>query len=409
MAQQLRSLHKSDEPISVCATDSDLLLAAIPDTLIVLRQDGTIVRHERGAVRNRLIDSAVATTPSLLELVSPQRQAVWEQALAHAHEGGLIEFEEREFTVGVASCEVRLFRCSDHEIAALVRNLDVDVATFMQEQGPASNGEDNDYQRALLLSRAIADDQLELVLQPKLNLVPRYIDSVEALLRWPQTDSEDWLPERILPLAEAHGLSKALDDWVLNAACRIVAQWQSTPLADLRIAINLSARQFRDPRLSGKIMRALTRHRLMPDSLELEFREQDLLNALPSTLDGLVRLHESGVFISVDDFGTGASSVAQLRNLPLNSIKIDQSLVSATREPGSDMHSLCAAMIALAHSLGLNVTAEGVETEEQLRYLHFLDCDQVQGFHVARPMSFDVLTTFVSEHRARYPRRHPLS
>ncbi len=255
------------------------------------------------------------------------------------------------------------------------------------------------------LRRAIDNDELELHFQPKLNLVPRYVCGVEALVRWRHPQRGMIPPDRFVPIAETSGLIDALGDWVLHAACRQIEAWQATPLADVRVAINLSTQQFRDPRLAGRILRSLTRHRLMPDSLDIELTESALMTDAESTIRSLARLKEAGIGIAIDDFGTGFSSLSYLTMLPLDTVKIDKSFVSNVQEEGSDLRSICTAVIAMAHSLGLTVVAEGVETKEQLQYLHFLDCDQVQGFYFAKPMPGDAATKFIGEHRARYPKR----
>ncbi len=259
------------------------------------------------------------------------------------------------------------------------------------------------------LRQAIEHDELELHFQPKLNLAPRYISGVEALVRWRHPRRGMIPPDQFIPVAETSGQIDALGDWVLHAACRQIRSWQATPLADVRVAINLSTQQFRDPRLASRILRSLTRYRLMPDSLDIELTESALMSDAETTIRSLARLKEAGIGIAIDDFGTGFSSLSYLTMLPLDAVKIDKTFVSTVQEEGSDLRSICTAVIAMAHSLGLYVIAEGVETEEQLQYLHFLDCDQVQGFHFARPMAGEQVSEFILEHRAQYPKRSLLA
>ena len=323
-------------------------------------------------------------------------------------------FSSRESTRAVfalpgapARFELRLLPFSHEHVVALVRSLDAGASTVSHHpklDSANDSGPSGDLARQL--AAAIENDELRLVYQPKLNLVPRYVCGVEALVRWPHPDRGLLTAKEFIPLAEEYKLVDALGDWVVDATCRQASEWQSTSLADIRVAVNLSTQQLHDRRLAGRILRALTRHRLMPDSLDIEIRESALMNASASTLDILSRLKESGVGIAIDDFGTGFSSLSYLKTLPLDAIKIDRSFVSATGNAGGDVHSVCAAVIALAHNLGLQVIAEGVETEEQLRYLHFLDCDQVQGYHIARPMSAADVSAHIAEHRARYPKRN---
>ena len=258
------------------------------------------------------------------------------------------------------------------------------------------------------LRQAIDNDELELHYQPKLNLSPKTIYGVEALLRWNHPEKGMISPAKFVPVAEEAGLIEPLGDWVLRAACRQLEAWQSSELADIRVAINLSARQFMKKTIAIDILRSLASFKLSPECLEVELTEGVLMSDIDDTIASLSQLKNAGVTIAIDDFGTGYSSLAYLTTFPLDTLKIDRSFVSAiNHETGK--RSICAAVIALAHSLGLNVVAEGVETEEQMQYLHFLDCDQIQGFFFAKPMSAEDVTRFLVEQKRHQTRTPPLA
>jgi EAL domain-containing protein (putative c-di-GMP-specific phosphodiesterase class I) len=194
------------------------------------------------------------------------------------------------------------------------------------------------------------------------------------------------LPDEFIPVAEETGLIVPIGTWVLLEACRSVAEWRTRDLAlsDLHIGVNLSARQFSDPDLPRIVSDALAESALCPDALWLEITESVLMEDAPATIDTLQALKALGVHLSIDDFGTGYSSLSYLKRFPVDVLKIDRSFVDGLGTDPED-EAIVAAVIGLGRTLGLEVVAEGVETDLQVGRLRELGCSLVQGFYFARP------------------------
>jgi diguanylate cyclase (GGDEF)-like protein/PAS domain S-box-containing protein len=246
-----------------------------------------------------------------------------------------------------------------------------------------------------LLHAAIAGNELELHFQPQMDLVSQRICGIEALLRWQHPTIGAISPARFVPLAEETGQIVPLGEWVLNEACRQHRQWLDSGLLDCPVAVNVSGVQFQRANFVGLVEAALARHRLPGSKLELELTETVTMDTGAGTLAKLARLRELGVRLAIDDFGTGFSSLAYLKRLPIDKVKIDRSFVhDITRD--SDDASITLSVIAIAHHLRLRVVAEGVETMAQLAYLKRHLCDEVQGYLVARPMPATDFETFLA-------------
>lgn len=248
------------------------------------------------------------------------------------------------------------------------------------------------------LRRAIDNGDLELHYQPKLTLKTRQVNGVEALVRWTHPKRGPISPAKFVPIAEDAGLIMALGDWVLRRACDQLAEWQRGPLDNVRVAVNLSATQFCDRHMAQQIIDRLASRGLENHNLELELTESTLMRDVDDTVRTMSLLKEAGFTISIDDFGTGYSSLSYLRKFPIDALKIDRSFVSEIASM-SDYGTICSAIIALAHSLGMKVIAEGVETAAQLQHLKLLDCDEIQGFYFAKPMPAEEMTVFLRRNR----------
>lgn len=235
------------------------------------------------------------------------------------------------------------------------------------------------------LRRAVEREELIVYYQPKVDINANRIVGMEALVRWQSPELGLVSPAEFIPLAEDCGLIVPVGEWVLRTACAQNKLWHDSGLAQLRVAVNLSARQFRQHDLSAKISQILDETGLEPQYLELELTESSIMQSADSAAGTLGELREKGIEISIDDFGTGYSSLGYLKRLPIDTLKIDQSFVrEMTTEP--DSAAIVQAIIALAHNLNLKVVAEGVETEEQMRFLHLLRCDQAQGYLFSKPL-----------------------
>jgi diguanylate cyclase (GGDEF)-like protein len=234
------------------------------------------------------------------------------------------------------------------------------------------------------LRRALEHGEFALHYQPLIDLGAGHVSGAEALLRWPQNEHRLMSPSEFIPIAEDTGLIIPLGEWVLLEACAQAHAWQ-TLHPGLRVAVNLSARQFRQKDLIGMIERVLAETGLAPTLLELELTESMLMHHAEETVGILTRLDEMGVRLAIDDFGTGYSSLSYLKRFPIHSLKVDRSFVRDISTDPDDA-AIVTAIVAMARSLNLEVTAEGVETEEQATFLRSLACHHAQGYYFGRPM-----------------------
>jgi diguanylate cyclase len=232
---------------------------------------------------------------------------------------------------------------------------------------------------------ALAEQQFELHYQPKVDTATDFFHSAEALIRWQHPERGTIMPEDFIPLAEECGLINAIGEWVLREACRQCKAWQHEGLPPMRVAVNVSASQFRQGTLLMVIDEALRDAGLDPRCLELELTETAVMTNPEESAHILESLSTMGVLVSVDDFGTGYSSMSYLRRFPIDKLKIDRGFVKDLMTRADDA-SIVQAIISLAHSLRLKVVAEGVETLEQLHSLKSMGCDQYQGFHFSPPL-----------------------
>ncbi|HEV7619944.1 MAG TPA: EAL domain-containing protein [Burkholderiaceae bacterium] len=246
------------------------------------------------------------------------------------------------------------------------------------------------------LRRAMENREFELHYQPKVNVKSGAVTAMEALIRWRDPQKGLISPVEFIPLAEELGLIIPLGAWVLITACQQNRQWQVAGLPKIRVAVNLSAVQFRQKNLVEFISQVLEDTGLDASFLELEVTESVIMqNAEEATLV-LEKLHAKGIHISIDDFGTGYSSLSYLKRFPLDTLKIDRSFVRDISSDPDDA-AIVKSVIALAHSLRLGVIAEGVETEEQLAFLSALGCDEYQGYYRSRPVPAEEFAQLLRE------------
>ncbi|HWP94173.1 MAG TPA: EAL domain-containing protein [Gammaproteobacteria bacterium] len=238
---------------------------------------------------------------------------------------------------------------------------------------------ENDFRRAL------ASGDLLIYFQPILDAATREIVAVEALVRWRHIERGVLVPDDFLAVAESLGLMDALDAWVLPAACRQVRLWQRRYAPNLRLAVNLSVRPFQQSDMVAKLERVLAETDFHPRYLEIEITETTAMRNVEVGLDTLRQLKNLGVHVSIDDFGTGYSSLSYLRQFPVDKVKIDKTFVRDLLLDEADT-AIVRAVVPLAHSLGMKVIAEGVETDAQLVWLRELGCDLVQGYLFHPPL-----------------------
>jgi diguanylate cyclase (GGDEF)-like protein len=237
------------------------------------------------------------------------------------------------------------------------------------------------------LRRALERDEFEVYYQPRIEVRSGALVGCEALLRWQHPELGLTLPERFIGLAEETGLIVPIGEWVLKTACAQARSWQNGKTAPIAVSVNLSMRQFRQEGLAAAVDDALRKSGLDPRLLEMELTESLVMQDTDAAIRVLERLREIGVEISVDDFGTGHSSLSYLTRLPISALKIDQSFVQEIQGAGRPGEGIVAqAIISLAHNLNLKVVGEGVETGRQFEFLKTHACDEVQGYHFGRPM-----------------------
>jgi diguanylate cyclase (GGDEF)-like protein len=250
------------------------------------------------------------------------------------------------------------------------------------------------------LRNALANDELEVFYQPQINLDRNNISGFEALLRWNHPERGTVSPADFIPVAEEIGLIGRIGAWVLKAACCEAIKWPH----DIKVAVNLSPAQFKNRSLILDVTSALAVSGLRASRLELEITESVMLQDTDSVLTTLHQIHDLGVRISMDDFGTGYSSLSYLRKFPFDKIKIDQSFVRDVCESG-DTAAIVKAVATMSASLGMDTTAEGVETLEQLQRVRLEGCTEVQGYFYSKPLPAgkipELISSLLGNERAR--------
>ncbi|EHP39563.1 diguanylate cyclase/phosphodiesterase with PAS/PAC and GAF sensor(s) [Cupriavidus basilensis OR16] len=298
---------------------------------------------------------------------------------------------ENEYFLG-ASIGISLFPQDGRDAATLLRN--ADSAMYYAKQlgrnsfqfftAPLNLRMQRRFALEQSLRRALTAGELSILYQPIMDSQCVNAVGAEALLRWHSGELGDVSPEEFIPVAEETGMIVAIGQWVLERACAQAAEWRRTIAPDLSIAVNLSPRQINEG-LAQMVQSCLARAGLEPGALELEITEGLLMMDSEAVMPALTSLTGTGVRISVDDFGTGYSSLSYLTRFPLHNLKIDRSFVAGLPE-NRDATAITHAVVAMAHSLGMSVTAEGVETPEQAAYLRSLGCERQQGFLFCRPV-----------------------
>jgi diguanylate cyclase (GGDEF)-like protein/PAS domain S-box-containing protein len=309
--------------------------------------------------------------------------------------------EDRDVTL-TASVGIAIYPEDGHDAATLLKH--ADTAMYHAK----TSGRDNAQMYSVsltdeLVSRmdldaslrvAIERNELHVEYQPKVDAVTGHIQSVEALLRWTHPSRGAVSPLEFIPLAEQNGLIDSIGAWVLRTACADAVRWNQAGLR-VGVAVNFSPVQFGAADLAQRIVHVLSQTGLPADLLEIEVTEGALMDNTEQTRATLQSLRERGVGVALDDFGTGYSSLAYLTRMPISHIKIDRSFVARLLD-GGESEAIVRAVLAMAHSLGLRVTAEGVETAPQAQALERLGCDSLQGYYFSRPLRFEAIEPLLS-------------
>lgn len=257
------------------------------------------------------------------------------------------------------------------------------------------------------MRRAIENDEFITYYQPLVNLATGEVVGSEALVRWRHPEFGVLPPAKFIGLAEDTGMIVDIGDFVMRTACAQTRRWQDRGYGRLRIAVNVSARHFRQANFLDQVVQILDETLLDPSCLELELTETSIMENSEAAVELLTEIRSLGARVAIDDFGTGYSSLSYLKRLPIDTVKLDRSFVNgATSHP--DDAALVMAIITLAHNLGLKVIAEGVETDEQMNFLRLLRCDEAQGFLFSKPVSakdFESALTLGPQRKLSFPAR----
>ena len=366
---------------------ADRLQENLRDVDIAARLGGDEFAIVLEGLRNE--EEAIATSQRLLEaLTPPARLQGYEIACTGSI--GIAIYPDHGQTSG------ELMQHADRAMYRAKQNGRDGYQLYSDKDGESRSGVLERLQFESSIRHALERDQYVVFFQPQITLDRKRLVGMEALVRWQHPELGLVPPGRFMPFLESSGLIKGVGEWVLRTACRQVKEWQEYMFPDLRISVNLSARQFEGSDLVASVERALAESALPPTHLELEITESLLMKDTERTRSTLLDLKALGVRIAIDDFGTGYSSLAYLTTFPLDCLKIDRSFVHdiTTNE---DDRTVADAIIGLGHSLRLDVMAEGVETEEQLELLK--GCDGFQGFLVSRAEPPKTARAFLEQYR----------
>lgn len=311
--------------------------------------------------------------------------------------------EEREYHI---SCSVGMSFYPDDSHSAESLMLHADIAMYNakalgKNQLQIYNSEINSFHYDNLkmehhLRNALKNKEFELVYQPQIDLKTKQICGVEVLLRWNSPVLGKIKPLDFIPLAEETGLIVPIGDWVLRQACSLSKQWENVGIRSLKVAVNISSRQLNHTHFVDQVRDILYETNCNPDNLCLEITESSMLIDIEHSSTILLELIGLGVSISMDDFGTGYSSLSLLKDLPIQTLKIDKSFIN-DMTISSKNSSIVQAITNMAHIMSLEVVAEGVETQEQLDILNMLEIDFVQGYFISKPLNHDDLERYMSE------------
>jgi diguanylate cyclase (GGDEF)-like protein len=301
-----------------------------------------------------------------------------------------------------AKIGITIYPLDGNNIAQLLQNVDTAIHQAKEQNfntyqfySPATNSK---LKRILAIKENLRDalkrQEISIYYQPRIEIATGRLAGVEALLRWQNSELGTVYPAEFIPIAEETNLIISIGEWVLYRACEQVKQWQKEALASLRVSVNLSSRQFKQAQLIETIDRILQDTNLDATYLELEITESLLVKNIEQAIAILKQLKQRGISIALDDFGTGYSSLSYLQKLPIDTLKIDRSFVTNIASNPDDA-AISRSIVALAKSLQLKITAEGVETKAQFDYLQSQGCHEAQGYYFSQPLTSDRMRDFL--------------
>ncbi|MBF0317327.1 MAG: EAL domain-containing protein [Nitrospirae bacterium] len=365
-------LQKAAKQLPVCVRDSDTVAHIGGDEFVIILSE-----------LNKTSDAAIVADKILEVFTKP------------------FQLDNHECVVGV-SIGISVYPADGDDIDTLLKNSD--VAMYQAKDTGRNNYKfyNSDMNIKAMrrmklessLRKALQRNEFTLNFQPKFELSDDKIAGMETLIRWHTPQYGFVSPVEFIPVAEETGLIIPIGEWVLRQACAVGMQWQGMASVPLIMAVNLSARQFKSHDLIKSIEAILKETGYNPELLELELTESVVMEDANSAIKVLRDIKNMGIHIAIDDFGMGYSSLSYLKRFPIDRLKIDKSFVSdITTDP--DDAAIATAIIAMAHSLKLKVTAEGVETSEQLEFLRKLNCDEAQGYLFSKPLVPEKFTEFL--------------
>jgi EAL domain-containing protein (putative c-di-GMP-specific phosphodiesterase class I) len=236
------------------------------------------------------------------------------------------------------------------------------------------------------LAQAAQNDQLYVVYQPIFDCRTRGLSAVEALLRWEHPHRGNVPAEQFIGVAEAHGLIVEIGDWVLATVCRQVALWNDAGTSIPRVCVNVSAKQLEEPGFARRVGSIIDYYGIPRNQIELELTETVAIANFEQALEAIEDLRASGVGLSIDDFGSGCTSFALAGRLPMDTLKIDRSLI-AGQSAGGRYAAIVECVVSMAHRLGMRTVAEGIDGERTIAWLRSLGCDELQGYYLSRPLA----------------------
>jgi diguanylate cyclase (GGDEF)-like protein/PAS domain S-box-containing protein len=256
------------------------------------------------------------------------------------------------------------------------------------------------------IHKALENDEFHLVYQPQINIKSGEIVGVEALLRWDHPEHGPISPAEFIPFAEETGMIVEIGHWVLRNACAELKRWRDSGLPEIRMSINMSARQLVEDNVVKYVSNTLKDYCIPGHCLEIEITENTIMSDMDSVIHKLKELSKEGVYIAIDDFGTGYSSLSYLHKLPIHTLKIDRTFIKEVDMKNAGK-SIINTIVAMVKGLNLNVIAEGVETQQQLDYLQEIDCNEAQGFLFCKPLTADVMAQLLIQEPYAVPSSSP--
>jgi len=362
----------------------DLLLKAVSDRLKnLLRSNDLIVRW--GADEFAIVAKDIKSIDTAMQMAETMIQAL------------SLPFNCGEHELHITTCiGASIYPDHSTDVDSLIRN--ADMAMYRAKSGGQNsfqfyipNMQEQSFQRLLMennLRRAIENNELMTYYQPQIDITTNKIVGLEVLLRWKHVSLGSIPPSKFIPLAEETGLIVAIGTWVLRQTCLQMIAWQNMGLPPIKIGVNLSIKQLQQKDFLSSLNQILEETKINPQFLELEITEGIMMDDVAEKIALLNKFREMGIKLSIDDFGTGYSSLSYLKNLPIDTLKIDRIFIEYIAHNEHDC-AIVASIINLSHSLNLKVIAEGAETVEQVNLLRSLGCDQIQGYFFYKAMPVD--------------------